>query len=60
VRLEEQLIDCLFNSSEKRLARVLLLLANYDKDGIARSAMAANSSCAAQRAHLCRSGILPT
>jgi CRP/FNR family transcriptional regulator, cyclic AMP receptor protein len=32
-RIEEDLIDQLFNSSEKRLARVLLLLANFDKDG---------------------------
>jgi len=33
IRIEEDLIDQLFNSSEKRLARVLLLLANYGKDG---------------------------
>lgn len=33
VRIEEDLIDHLFNSSEKRLARVLLLLANFGKDG---------------------------
>jgi CRP/FNR family cyclic AMP-dependent transcriptional regulator len=32
IRIEEDLIDQLFNSSEKRLARVLLLLANYGKD----------------------------
>jgi CRP/FNR family cyclic AMP-dependent transcriptional regulator len=31
-RIEEDLIDQLFNSSEKRLARLLLLLANYGKD----------------------------
>lgn len=31
VRIEEDLIDQLFNSSEKRLARVLLLLARYGK-----------------------------
>src|SRR5271166_4869824 len=30
IRVEEDLIDHLFNSSEKRLARTLLLLANYD------------------------------
>lgn len=30
IRLEEDLVDQLFNSSEKRLARALLLLANYD------------------------------
>jgi CRP/FNR family transcriptional regulator, cyclic AMP receptor protein len=32
-RIEEDLIDQLFNSSEKRLARLLLLLANYGKVG---------------------------
>jgi CRP-like cAMP-binding protein len=32
-RIEEDLIDQLFNSSEKRLARVLLLLAHFGKDG---------------------------
>jgi CRP-like cAMP-binding protein len=31
-RIEEDLIDQLFNSSERRLARVLLLLANFDKE----------------------------
>jgi CRP/FNR family transcriptional regulator, cyclic AMP receptor protein len=34
IRIEEDLVDQLFNSSEKRLARVLLLLANFGKDGI--------------------------
>ena len=33
IRLEEDLVDQLFNSSEKRLARVLLLLANFGKEG---------------------------
>jgi CRP/FNR family cyclic AMP-dependent transcriptional regulator len=32
-RVEEDLVDQLFNSSEKRLARTLLLLANVGKDG---------------------------
>jgi CRP/FNR family cyclic AMP-dependent transcriptional regulator len=32
-RAEEDLVDQLFNSSEKRLARTLLLLANFGKDG---------------------------
>jgi CRP/FNR family cyclic AMP-dependent transcriptional regulator len=32
-RVEEDLVDQLFNSSEKRLARVLLLLANFGKEG---------------------------
>jgi CRP-like cAMP-binding protein len=33
IRYEEDLVDQLFNSSEKRLARVLLLLAHLGKDG---------------------------
>jgi CRP-like cAMP-binding protein len=32
VRIEEDLVDQLFNSSEKRLARILLLLAHFGKD----------------------------
>ena len=32
-RIEEDLVDQLFNSSEKRLARVLLLLAHFGKEG---------------------------
>jgi CRP-like cAMP-binding protein len=31
IRVEEELVDQLFNSSEKRLARTLLLLARYGK-----------------------------
>jgi CRP/FNR family transcriptional regulator, cyclic AMP receptor protein len=34
IRYEEDLVDQLFNSSEKRLARVLLLLANFGKEGV--------------------------
>jgi len=33
VRVEEDLVDQLFNSSEKRLARALLLLANFGREG---------------------------
>jgi CRP-like cAMP-binding protein len=33
IRIEADLVDQLFNSSEKRLARVLLLLANFGKEG---------------------------
>jgi CRP-like cAMP-binding protein len=33
LRVEADLVDQLFNSSEKRLARALLLLANFGKDG---------------------------
>jgi CRP-like cAMP-binding protein len=32
-RIEEDLVDQLFNSTEKRLARLLLLLANFGKEG---------------------------
>jgi CRP-like cAMP-binding protein len=32
-RVEEDLVDQLFNSTEKRLARMLLLLANFGKEG---------------------------
>ena len=33
-RYEEDLVDQLFNSSEKRLARILLLLARFGKEGV--------------------------
>jgi len=36
-RIEEDLIDQLFNSSERRLARLLLLLANFGKEGSPQS-----------------------
>jgi len=34
VRYEEDLVDQLFNSSEKRLARMLLMLAHFGKEGV--------------------------
>jgi CRP-like cAMP-binding protein len=37
IRYEEDLVDQLFNSSEKRLARILLLLAHYGKEGRSES-----------------------
>jgi CRP/FNR family transcriptional regulator, cyclic AMP receptor protein len=37
IRYEEDLVDQLFNSSEKRLARILLLLAHFGKDNIPES-----------------------
>ncbi|MGA2235681.1 MAG: Crp/Fnr family transcriptional regulator [Terriglobales bacterium] len=37
IRYEEDLVDQLFNSSEKRLARVLLLLARFGKEGVPES-----------------------
>ena len=37
IRIEEDLVDQLFNSSEKRLARVLLLMAHFGKEGRAEA-----------------------
>ena len=34
IRYEEDLVDQLFNSSEKRLARVLLMLSHFGKEGV--------------------------
>ena len=36
IRYEEDLVDQLFNSSEKRLARMLLTLTHFGKEGILR------------------------
>ena len=47
IRIEEDLVDQLFNSSEKRLARTLLLLARYGKDG--HAAPGAARSCRRKR-----------
>ena len=40
IKIEEDLVDQLFNSSEKRLARVLLLLANFGKESKPETAIA--------------------
>jgi len=40
MRIEEDLVDQLFNSSEKRLARVLLLLSHFGKEGKPESVIA--------------------
>lgn len=40
LRVEADLVDQLFNSSEKRLARILLLLANFGKEGPAEPILA--------------------
>jgi CRP/FNR family transcriptional regulator, cyclic AMP receptor protein len=40
IRVEEDLVDQLFNSSEKRLARTLLLLAHFGKEGTTDTAIA--------------------
>jgi len=39
MRIQEDLVDQLFNSSEKRLARLLLLLAHFGKDGTSESVL---------------------
>jgi CRP/FNR family cyclic AMP-dependent transcriptional regulator len=39
IKIEEDLVDQLFNSSEKRLARVLLLLANFGQEGVPQTAI---------------------
>ena len=39
IRYEADLVDHLFNSSEKRLARVLLLLASFGKEGVPETVM---------------------
>jgi CRP/FNR family cyclic AMP-dependent transcriptional regulator len=39
-RVEEDLVDQLFNSSEKRLARILLLMANVGKDALPEPTLA--------------------
>ena len=44
VRYEEDLVDQLFNSSEKRLARVLLLLAHFGKEGVPETVIPKNES----------------
>ena len=44
VRMEEDLVDQLFNSSEKRLARALLLLANFGKESRSPSTIIAKVS----------------
>jgi CRP/FNR family cyclic AMP-dependent transcriptional regulator len=40
IRYEEDLVDQLFNSSEKRLARILLLLAHFGKEGAPQTLIA--------------------
>jgi CRP-like cAMP-binding protein len=39
IRYEEDLVDQLFNSSEKRLARILLLLAHFGKEGVPQTVL---------------------
>jgi len=54
VRVEADLVDQLFNSSEKRLARLLLLMANFGKEGSPEPVLAKNQpnhSCRDDRHH---------
>jgi hypothetical protein len=44
IRYEEDLVDQLFNSSEKRLARILLLLAHFGKEGTPESVVLKDES----------------
>jgi CRP/FNR family cyclic AMP-dependent transcriptional regulator len=48
-RVEADLVDQLFNSSEKRLARLLLLMANFGKDGRAEPVIAKGEPADARR-----------
>lgn len=57
VQVEADLIDHLFNSSEKRLARILLLLANIGKEGRMESVPAINQEILAARVGTTRSRI---
>jgi CRP/FNR family transcriptional regulator, cyclic AMP receptor protein len=43
IRHEEDLVDQLFNSSEKRLARILLLLARFGKEGVSEAVVTSMS-----------------
>jgi CRP/FNR family transcriptional regulator, cyclic AMP receptor protein len=56
-RLQDDVIDQLFNSSEKRLARLLLLLANYGKDGSPIVPVALNQETLAEMVGTTRSRI---
>ena|SRR5213080_993664 len=49
IRYEEDLVDQLFNSSEKRLARVLLMLAHFGKEGVPENGGPRNQSGDASR-----------
>ena len=57
VQIEADLVDQLFNSSEKRLARTLLLLANYGKDGKMVAIPTVNQDVLAARVGTTRSRI---
>jgi CRP/FNR family transcriptional regulator, cyclic AMP receptor protein len=56
-RVEEDLVDQLFNSSEKRLARILLLLANFGKEGKTEPAIAVSQETLAEMIGTTRSRV---
>jgi CRP-like cAMP-binding protein len=57
IQIEEDLVDQLFNSSEKRLARVLLLLASFGKEGKLEPIPSINQDVLAARVGTTRSRI---
>jgi len=56
-RVEEDLVDQLFNSSEKRLARVLLLMANFGKEGKPEPVIAVSQETLAEMVGTTRSRV---
>ena len=56
IRIEEDLIDQLFNSSEKRLARTLLLLARYGKENETHGVIPKVSQETLADVRVCKSG----
>ena len=56
-RMEDDLIDQLFNSSERRLARLLLLLANFGNEGSARVPVTLNQETLAEMIGTTRSRV---
>src|ERR1700756_1600261 len=58
IRYEEDLVDQLFNSSEKRLARVLLMLAHFGKEGVPQTVVPkVNQETLAEMVGTTRSGV---
>jgi CRP/FNR family cyclic AMP-dependent transcriptional regulator len=59
-RVEEDLVDQLFNSSEKRLARVLLLLAQFGKEGAPEPVIAVSQETLGEMIGTTRSRVAPS
>ncbi len=57
IQVEADLVDQLFNSSEKRLARLLLLLADFDREGESRTVPMVSQAVLAARVGTTRSRI---